>query len=173
MKMIANHGSRKKYYNEVVGVNSRLDTLQAAILKVKLKYLDAYTLARQQAADRYDELLGGHTHLTLPHRAPYGTHVFHQYTIRVSQEVPGGRDGLAKHLQAKGVPHAIYYPVALHQLPVFEGQTGVAHGDLTETEKAAAEVISLPMHTELTSEQQEHIAGATLEYTGPTAQHHA
>ncbi|HET6569383.1 MAG TPA: DegT/DnrJ/EryC1/StrS family aminotransferase [Rhodothermales bacterium] len=173
MKMISNHGSRRKYYNEVVGVNSRLDTLQAAILNVKLKHLDAYIQARQEAAGRYDALLGDNPHLTIPYRATDRTHVFHQYTIRVSQRIPGGRDGLARHLKAKGIPHAIYYPVALHQLPVFAERTDVQHGGLAETEKAAAEVISLPMHTELTPEQQEHVAGAVLEFLGQPVQHPA
>ena len=164
MKMIANHGSRKKYYNEVVGINSRLDALQAAILRVKLRHLDTYTDARRAAADRYDDLFAGAEALTTPYRDPDGYHVFHQYTPRVSQDLPGGRDGLAAHLKARGIPHAIYYPTALHQLPVFKGQTDVRHDDLTETERAAAEVISLPMHTELTAEQQAFVAEAVLDY---------
>ena len=162
MKMIANHGSRKKYYNEVVGINSRLDALQAAILRVKLRHLDRYTEARRAAADRYDALFHDAEPLTTPYRNPDVHHVFHQYTLRVSQNLPGGRDGLAAHLKAKGIPHAIYYPVALHQLPVFADQTDVRHDDLSETERAAAEVISLPMHTELTAEQQTHIAETVL-----------
>ena len=164
MKMIANHGSRKKYYNEVVGINSRLDALQAAILRVKLRHLDRYTEARRAAADRYDALFHDAEPLTTPYRDPDVHHVFHQYTLRVSQDLPGGRDGLAAHLKAKGIPHAIYYPVALHQLPVFADQTDVRHDDLAETERAAAEVISLPMHTELTAEQQTHIAETVLDY---------
>ena len=164
MKMIANHGSRRKYYNEVVGVNSRLDALQAALLRVKLRHLDRYTNARRDAADRYDALFEDAEPLTTPYRDPDAEHVFHQYTLRVSRDLPGGRDGLAAHLEAEGVPHAIYYPVALHQLPVFAGQTDVRHDDLAETERAAAEVISLPMHTELTAEQQERIAEVVLDY---------
>ena len=159
VKMIANHGSRKKYYNEIVGVNSRLDTLQAAILNVKLRHLDAYTEARRAAADRYDALFADAPHLTTPYRDPNSLHVFHQYTLRVSEDVPGGRDALAAHLKAKGIPHAVYYPVALHQLPVFAGG-GSRHGDLTHTEQAAREVISLPMHTELTDAQQRTVADA-------------
>lgn len=164
MKMISNHGSKQKYYHEIVGVNSRLDTLQAAILRVKLRHLDAYTRARQAAADRYDALFAGSELVETPHRASYGTHVFHQYTIRIAPEVPDGRDGLAAHLKAQGIPHAIYYPVPLHRLPVFAQQEGARHGDLTETERAAAEVISLPMHTELTEDQQRYVADAVLDY---------
>lgn len=165
MRMISNHGSQRKYYNEVVGVNSRLDTLQAAILGVKLKYMDRYVAARQAAAERYDALLRDVEAVTIPARSPHGSHVFHQYTIRVNPEVKGGRDGLADHLKASGIPHAIYYPVPLHQLPVFLGEAHAAgHGDLSETERAAREVISLPMHTELTVEQQERIVSAILEY---------
>jgi len=158
MKLIANHGSRRKYHNEVVGVNSRLDALQAAILQVKLRHLEDYTSARRVAADRYDTLFAGHPHITTPYRDPNGTHVFHQYTVRISTDVPGGRDALDEHLSAREVPHAIYYPVPLHQLPVFaDGQAPSRHGDMSATELAAEEVISLPMHTKLTETQQAFI----------------
>lgn len=159
MKMVANHGSRRKYYNEVVGVNSRLDTLQAAILRVKLRHLDAYAAARRAAADYYDALFAGCDAVTTPYRDPNGYHVFHQYTLRIAPEV--GRDGLAEHLKAESIPHAVYYPVPLHRLPVF---ADAPHIDLPETERACAEVISLPMHTELTSGQQECIAEAVLAF---------
>ncbi|GIV62051.1 MAG: hypothetical protein KatS3mg044_0917 [Rhodothermaceae bacterium] len=163
MKLIANHGSRKKYHNEVVGINSRLDALQAAVLRVKLKHLDAYTEARRTAADRYDALFAGNPYLTTPYRAPERVHVFHQYTLRIAPEVPGGRDALAAHLKERGIPHAIYYPVPLHRLPVFaDGGAPARHGDMTETDRAAAEVLSLPMHTELTEAQQAYIAEAVL-----------
>lgn len=169
VRMIANHGSRKKYYNEVVGVNSRLDTLQAAVLAVKLRHLDRYTAARQAAADRYDALLADLPGLTLPYRASYGTHVFHQYTVRVAPEVAGGRDGLQAHLRARGIPSMVYYPVPLHRLPVFAEQAGPVHDDLAHTEQAAAEVLSLPMHTELTDEQLAYIADAVRAYVQPAA----
>lgn len=163
MKMIANHGSRRKYYNEVVGVNSRLDALQAAILQVKLRYLDGYIAARRDAADRYDALFAESPHITTPYRDPNAVHVFHQYTIRIDAAVPGGRDALADHLKAHKIPHAVYYPVALHQLPVFTDAGAPArHGDLTQTERACAEVLSLPMHTELTEAQQSYIAETVL-----------
>jgi len=155
MRKIANHGSMRKYYNEVVGVNSRLDTLQAAILRVKLQHLDAYTEARRAAADRYDALFAGTDSVTVPGRDPNSRHVFHQYTIRVPSD---RRDGLVARLKEKGIPSAVYYPVPLHRLPVFQGAGRMRHGDMRETERAAAEVISLPMHTELTPEQQEYVA---------------
>jgi len=163
MRMIANHGSRKKYYNEVVGINSRLDALQASILRVKLRHLDAYARSRQAAADHYDTLFANEPLITTPYRDPSSTHVFHQYTLRISQDLPNGRDGLAGYLKAQGIPHAIYYPVSLHQLPVFQ-EYEVIYDDLSETERASAEVISLPMHTELTREQQTYIAEAILTY---------
>lgn len=166
MRMISNHGSERKYHNEIVGVNSRLDTLQAAILKVKLAHLDEYCAARRRAASRYNALLESCEFITVPHHAPDRTHVYHQYTIRISDDVQGGRDGLAQHLKSKGIPHAVYYPVPLHQLPVFADASGPASrcGDMTETERAAREVISLPMHTELTEEQQEFVAHSVLEF---------
>ncbi|MEM6645600.1 MAG: DegT/DnrJ/EryC1/StrS family aminotransferase [Bacteroidota bacterium] len=156
MKLVANHGSKRKYFNEVVGINSRLDAMQAAILGVKLKYLDQYIAARRAAANRYDALLGDVEALVLPHRAPDRTHVFHQYTLRVTD---GQRDALSAHLKTEGIPHAIYYPKALHQLPVFaDGPAQARWDDLTETIRASGEVLSLPMHTELDGGQQSLIA---------------
>lgn len=164
-KLIANHGSQRKYHNEIVGINSRLDALQAGILHVKLRHLDAYIQARREGADRYDTLFAGHPAITTPYRDERCLHVFHQYTLRISPDVPGGRDALTRHLSAHNIPHAVYYPVPLHQLSVFaDGATPARWGDLTETEHAAAEVISLPMHTELTPDQQEHIAGIIFDF---------
>jgi dTDP-4-amino-4,6-dideoxygalactose transaminase len=163
-RMIANHGSEKKYNNEIVGVNSRLDTLQAAILKVKLQHLDEYTAARRRAAARYNSLFEDNEFVTTPHHAPDRTHVYHQYTLRISEDVPGGRDRLSEHLRKKNIPHAVYYPVPLHRLPIFAEEGACRCGDMTETEAAAREAISLPMHTELTDEQQEYIARCVLEF---------
>ncbi len=160
MKLVSNHGSAKKYHNEIVGVNSRLDALQAAVLRVKLGHLDEYVEARVLAADRYDALLGDHLDIETPYRDPNCSHVFHQYTLRIGS---GKRDGLANHLRSAHIPHAIYYPVPLHRLEVFAGG-GCRSGDMTETERAAAEVISLPMHTELTEEQQAYITEHILEF---------
>ena len=167
MKMIANHGSRKKYHNEIVGVNSRLDSIQAAILEVKLRHLDAYIAARVEAAAKYDALLGDVDGITTPFRPKDVTHVFHQYTIRVDQNLNGGRDALSAALKEAKVPHAVYYPVALHQLEVFtSGSSKCTHGDMTNTVEAAAEVISLPMHTELTDTQIGYVADAVRAFAG-------
>jgi len=153
MRMIAAHGSRTRYYHEVLGLNSRLDTLQAAILRVKLPHLGKYNAARRAAASRYDELLRG-LPVVVPDAGPDGEHIFHQYTLRAQR-----RDGLAAFLKEEGIPHGIYYPVPLHLQKAF-AMAGGKPGDFPATEEAAAEVISLPMHTELTEEQQGHITDA-------------
>ena len=154
LRRLANHGSERKYHNTHIGINSRLDALQAAILSVKLVHLDAWTAARQAAADRYDAHFANLDWVTRPSRAPYADHVFHQYTLRV----PGdARDDLATHLKAQGIPTMVYYPVPLHRLPVFEG-LGLAEGSLFETERAAREVLSLPMHPDLTTDQIAFVA---------------
>jgi dTDP-4-amino-4,6-dideoxygalactose transaminase len=154
LRMIANHGARRKYYHEIVGVNSRLDTLQAAILRVKLAALDDCITRRQAAAARYNEWLSGVPGIITPYVDPKGTHVYHQYTIRVTAEFGRSRDALADHLKANGIPCMVYYPVALHQLPVFRHAAGTY---LPHAERAATEVLSLPMHTELTAAEQEQI----------------
>ena len=154
--MISNHGSQKKYYNEIVGVNSRLDTLQAAILSVKLRHMDRYVAARQAAADRYDQLLGDLEAVTTPVRNTFGSHVFHQYTIRVDPAVKGGRDGLAEHLKTNDIPHAVYYPVPLHLQDCF-AYLDYGPGDFPVAEAAAAEVLSIPIYPELTEAQLERV----------------
>ena len=159
-RLISNHGSTKKYHNEVVGVNSRLDTMQAAILRVKLGHLGEYTNARIQAADLYDALIAPISGLTTPYRDPRGSHVFHQYTLRVEGNDPEKRDALMAYLGSKGIPSFVYYPVPLHLLPIYKNDPeSCRFGDMTETMKAANEVLSLPMHTELTHEQQTYIVG--------------
>lgn len=166
-RLISNHGSRKKYHNEVIGVNSRLDAMQAAILRAKLPHLDAFTAARQQAADRYDALLADVEDITTPHRADYGTHVFHQYTIRVNGNDPDKRDALMAHLQSNGIPSYVYYPVPLHLLPIYkDNDDSCRFGDMTHTLQAANEVLSLPMHTELTAAEQEQVAEAIRSFFG-------
>ncbi|NNE69754.1 MAG: DegT/DnrJ/EryC1/StrS family aminotransferase [Rhodothermales bacterium] len=165
MKLVANHGSARKYHNEVVGINSRLDAMQAAVLKVKLKHLDAYISARVAAADGYDALFADNPAIVTPYRDADCTHVFHQYTLRVPAD---RRDGLSDHLKAAGIPHAVYYPVPLHRLPVFT-DGGARWGSLDETDRAAAEVISLPMHTELTEDQLDYVAGAVNEFLAEVA----
>ena len=151
-RMIGSHGSKRKYFNEIVGMNSRLDAIQAAILRVKLRHLDRFTEARREAAARYDRLFAEMDDVVTPYRAPYGEHVFHQYTLRVPR-----RDALSAYLKERNIPHAVYYPKPLYALPVFGDRT---IEPLPETEHACGEVISLPMHTELSEEQQEYIAGA-------------
>ena len=145
MRMICAHGSKVRYYHEILGVNSRLDTLQAAILRVKAPHLDAWNAARRNAAERYTDLLRG-APLTPPSVQPHCEHIFHQYTLRVPR-----RDELAAYLKERAIPHAIYYPVPLHLQQAFS-MSGGRKGDFPVTEAAAAEVLSLPMHTELTEE---------------------
>lgn len=154
LRKLANHGAERKYFNTSVGVNSRLDALQAAILSVKLPLLNAWTEARRKAADLYDQALSENELVTIPPRAPYADHVFHQYTIRVPA---AARDDLAAHLMACGIPTMVYYPVPLHLLPVFE-ELGYAEGALPEAERASREVLSLPMHPHLSGEQIRYVA---------------
>ena len=141
-RMIANHGQRKKYHHEIVGVNSRLDTLQAAILKVKLKHLPDYERRRQAAAAFYDRALTGIAQLVIPFRSPNSSHVFHQYTLRVSD-----RDALRSHLEQQGVPTMIYYPVPLHRQEAYRSADS-----FPVSEELSATVISLPIHTEMDEE---------------------
>jgi dTDP-4-amino-4,6-dideoxygalactose transaminase len=155
IRMIIVHGSHERYKHEVVGVNSRLDTLQAAILGVKLKYLDQWHQARREAAHVYNTLLAG-ADVVKPHEAPYARHIYHQYTIRVRN-----RDRIAAYLARRGIPHAIYYPVPLHLQEAFR-HVGKPEGTFPHAERAAHEVLSLPMHTELTREQQEYITEELL-----------
>ncbi len=160
IRLIANHGANKKYHNEVVGVNSRLDGLQAAILLVKLNHLRDFNSARITAADRYDHAFEDCRFVTIPVRATDRDHVFHQYTIRIAHEFPGARDALSAFLREKRIPHAIYYPVPVHLLPVnTEGIHPYRAGDMRHTLSAAEQVLSLPMHTELAPEQITFITG--------------
>ena len=156
MQMIANHGQEEKYYHDVVGVNSRLDTLQAAILNVKLKYLKDYTKARQQAAAFYDEALKDIPQLKIPARNPNSTHVFHQYTLQVEN---GKRNALQAYLKGKGIPTMIYYPVPLHLQKAYQ-YLGYKKGDFPVAEALCEKVISLPMHTELDQQQLSYITEA-------------
>jgi UDP-2-acetamido-2-deoxy-ribo-hexuluronate aminotransferase len=159
MKMIANHGQSQRYYHDMVGCNSRLDSIQAAILNVKLPHLDKYISARQRVADYYDRAFAGHRSITTPFRASYSTHVYHQYTILLEGV---DREGLIKHLSAAGIPSMIYYPVPAHRQKMFSGvETTV---DLPNTDWLTHRVISLPIHTEMDDEQLEHITSRVLEF---------
>ncbi|MBT1700906.1 DegT/DnrJ/EryC1/StrS family aminotransferase [Fulvivirgaceae bacterium PWU4] len=156
IRIIANHGQRIKYHHDVVGVNSRLDTLQAAVLNVKLKYLTEYTAKRNAAAAYYDEHLGKLNTVRIPVRAKNSTHVFHQYTIKTAEDQ---RDVLKKTLEGMGIPTMIYYPVPLHLQKAYL-RDGFGPGSFPVTEKLSKTVISLPIHTELTTGQLEYICNA-------------
>lgn len=159
-QMVANHGQRVKYHHDIVGCNSRLDTLQAAVLDVKLKYLDQYTEARQAAAARYDRLLADVEGIVIPARATNSTHVFHQYTLRVPH---GRRDALKAFLAERGIPSMIYYPVPLHLQKAYANECQ-GKGSFPVAERLSGEVLSLPMHTELDLATQEFIADSIRQF---------
>lgn len=148
IRAIANHGSLRKYYHDMVGINSRLDSLQAAILNVKLNYLDEYKQARQQAAAAYDKALGEIGGIEIPQRLSYSTHVFHQYTLKMEETQ---RDDLQQFLKDKGIPSMVYYPVPMHLQGAHNQE--YKEGDFPVAEKLCKTVLSLPMHTELTAGQ--------------------
>jgi len=156
LQLLRGHGMRPRYYHSKIGVNSRLDSIQAAVLNVKLTKLEGWSTARDENAKRYDTLIGEaglDAHLVRPHVADGMLHVWNQYTVRV----PGGRrDALREHLQSEGVGSEIYYPVPLHQQECFAG-LGYATGSLPETEKAAEEVLSLPIFPGLTEAEQQTV----------------
>ena len=160
LRRVCNHGSDVRYYHEVVGVNSRLDSMQAAILRVKLKHLKEYDAARNAAASVYDKAFAGMPQIVIPQRSKNSTHVFHQYTMRVTG---GHRDGLKKHLEANGVPAMIYYPVPCHLQNAYKSAR-FPEGSLATTEQLIHEVLSLPMSTELSNEQLAHITATVKSY---------
>ena len=160
MRAIANHGMVVRYYHEQVGVNSRLDTIQAAILDCKLPHLDSYIAARQHAAEFYDNAFSGNPHLLVPTRSGSSTHVFHQYTLRL---IDVDRDALRSALSEQGIPAMIYYPVPLHLQKAYQ-DTRYKPGDFPVAERLAACVLSLPMHTELDNEQLSYITQAVLSF---------
>jgi UDP-2-acetamido-2-deoxy-ribo-hexuluronate aminotransferase len=159
IRMICNHGQSEQYVHDVIGVNSRLDSIQAAVLNAKLPHLKSYEAARNQAAAWYDELLGGHPNIIIPKRNPQSTHVFHQYTITLRQAQGDGgllRDAVRAKLAEKGIPSMIYYPIELHKqkafAPYWDGEER-----FPVSEKLVQTVLSLPMHTEMTREMVEYI----------------
>ncbi|HYE56712.1 MAG TPA: DegT/DnrJ/EryC1/StrS family aminotransferase, partial [Chitinophagaceae bacterium] len=160
LKMNANHGQSQRYYHDIVGCNSRLDSIQAAVLNIKIRLLDEYIDARRQAADYYDAAFSGHAQITTPYRAPYCKHVFHQYTLVLNGV---DRDGLNKFLAQHQVPSMIYYPVPAHRQKMFDAFGGASY-DLKTTDWLTERVISLPMHTELDEEQLQYITSKVLEY---------
>jgi dTDP-4-amino-4,6-dideoxygalactose transaminase len=153
LRMIANHGMKVRYYHDSIGVNSRLDTIQAAVLNIKLKHLDTYIANRQRAAAYYDNAFANHPNITIPARDPKSTHVFHQYTL-VLKGVD--RAALQAKLQEKGIASMVYYPVPMHMQKAYTDPR-YKEGDFPVTEELSSNVMSLPMHTELTEEQLAYI----------------
>jgi len=160
LKMIANHGQIKRYYHAMVGCNSRLDTMQAAILDVKLRYLNQFADARRQAADFYDKALHSISEIQTPRRHSNATHVFHQYTMQVKN---GKRDALREHLQKEGIPTMIYYPVPLYKQQAFSAFAPPGFS-LPVTEMLCESVLSLPVHTEMSEALLSFIAGKVEDF---------
>jgi UDP-2-acetamido-2-deoxy-ribo-hexuluronate aminotransferase len=163
LKMVANHGQSRRYYHDVVGCNSRLDTIQAAILDIKLRHLDEYINARRTVADGYDKAFAGLHTVTTPYRATYSRHVFHQYTLLLEGV---DRNGLHEYLAKHNIPSMIYYPVPAHRQKMFE-HFGSASTELPVTDRLTERVISLPIHTEMDEEQIDFITRKTLEFINP------
>jgi len=158
---IVNHGMYERYHHDVVGVNSRLDSVQAAVLRVKLPLLDGYNLKRQEAARTYSNAFTGHKNIVAPHICDTcDCHVFHQYVLRI---VDADRDALMAHLQERQIPCAIYYPIPLHKQKAY-ADSRYREEDFPVTNQLSDEVIALPMHTELEKEQQEFIIQTILEF---------
>ncbi len=162
LKMIANHGQKTKYYHEMVGCNSRLDTIQAAILRIKLRHLDEYCDARRAAADYYDNAFKNNPKIVTPFRAHYCTHVFHQYTLQLKN---ADRNKLQEQLAERKIPSMIYYPVPSHKQNMLK-EYGTADLSLPVTDMLQDCVISLPIHTELTTEELAYITTNVLELIG-------
>jgi UDP-2-acetamido-2-deoxy-ribo-hexuluronate aminotransferase len=160
IRMVANHGQKVKYYHDIVGVNSRLDTIQAAILRCKLPHLDDYSAARRKVADVYDQAFEHHANLKTPSRSKKSTHVFHQYTLTCCNI---SRDELQEYLKSKGIPTMIYYPLPVHLQKGYSMSIFDANG-LSMTETLCRNVISLPIHTEMTEEMQQYIIDAVLDF---------
>ncbi len=158
--IIANHGQRVKYHHDVVGVNSRLDTLQAAILDVKLKYFDRYLANRNQVAALYDEAFSDISEIQIPARKEYSTHSFHQYTITIKSDK---RDALKAHLQVKGIPSMIYYPLPLHKQKAY-AEWFDPKNPLPNSEFLCDHVLSLPIHTEMKPKEMEYIADQVVNF---------
>lgn len=155
IRSITNHGMKVRYYHDTIGVNSRLDTLQAAILRVKLRHLDEFNEARAKAAAFYDNELSGLPGITIPERNLFSTHIFHQYTLKIDG---GRRNDLRECLENEGIPSMIYYPVPLHMQKAYL-HLGYHADDFPVTSRLSEEVLSLPMHTEMDDEQLAYITG--------------
>lgn len=164
LRMVANHGQSARYYHDVVGCNSRLDSVQAAVLNIKLPLLDEYITARRAVADAYDAAFAEIPQITTPYRAPYSYHVFHQYTLQLNG---ADRNELQQYLSTKGVPAMIYYPVPGHRQKMFENFGGAAF-NLPVTDNLTTKVISLPIHTEMDADQLEHIIQSVKSFLNNT-----
>lgn len=162
MRAIANHGMVVRYHHDMIGVNSRLDSLQAAVLDAKLPHLDYYTLRRQEAAAYYDKAFAGNPHIKTPAHSQHSTHVYHQYTLQIIGTTD--RDTLREQLQERGIPSMVYYPIPIHLQKAF-GNLPYKAGDFPIAEQLAQSVLSLPMHTELSIEQLDYIASTINELT--------
>ncbi len=159
-RMIVNHGQSKQYHYEILGVNSRLDSIQASILKIKLKQLDSYTAARNKAAAYYDNAFSNNSKIITPSRSKNSTHVFHQYTLKI---VGGDRDKLKEHLATLDIPAMIYYPVPLHSQKAYRNKIN-DEKSYPNTLSLCSSVISLPMHTELNEDTLKYISDSVLKY---------
>ncbi len=160
LRSISNHGMKERYHYDDIGVNSRLDTIQAAILLVKLKHLDEFNSSRRRVADFYDKAFRGCPEIIVPERAGYSTHIFHQYTIRVRN---GRRDELKKHLESAKIPAMIYYPGPLHTQKAYRS-LGYGENDFPVTSGLCREVLSLPMHPDMEQEQLDYITFNVLKF---------
>ena len=161
MRGIVNHGMYERYYHDEIGVNSRLDSIQAAILNVKLKYLDKYNKRRQEAASLYNASFDGIDEIEVPFvESDIDSHVYHQYTLKINN---GKRDELANHLQKNKIPFGIYYPLGFHEQKAYK-QEFISDNDFPETNKVKDQVISLPMHTELTKKQIKFITNTIISF---------
>ena len=153
LRSIANHGMKVRYHHDDIGINSRLDSIQAAILRVKLKHLTQFNAARRSVADRYDNAFAGCKSLTVPERVSYSSHIFHQYTLKVKN---GKRDELKKFLESKNIPSMVYYPGPLHVQEAYK-YLGYKENDFPVTTLLCKEVLSLPMHPDMEQEQIDYI----------------
>lgn len=151
LRMICNHGQIKKYYHEIIGVNSRLDALQAAVLNIKLDYLDAYIETKKSTAKRYNEAFDSIDEIEIPYQVAYSDHTYHQYTIQVKD-----RDTLKEYLNKRGIPSIIYYPLSLHKQEAYKNLVKVL-GSLSNSELLSQSVLSIPIHTELSQKEQNYI----------------
>lgn len=160
IRSIVNHGMTKRYYHDHIGVNSRLDTIQAAVLRIKLRYLDYYNNARQQLAEKYDNAFKIFKSINLPTRSKFSSHIFHQYTLKTDSAY---RDSLKKFLEEESIPSMVYYPVPLHRQEAYR-YLGYKEQQFPVTEDLCSRVLSLPMHTEMEDDQVAHIIEKVMEF---------